>query len=360
MTDWKQLPAQLLSPWIYGPAAVAGWLIFGLVLKRLVLGRMKAFAKRTPLRLDDFLVDSLNTPLGVVILAVALMLSAKLLPVSEELAKTLALSFQVLLVLAMMLFAERLLSGFLIAYSNKIQVALSPTVLKGLIRGAIFGLGALVLLDMIGVSITPLLASLGIGSLSVGLALQETLTNFFSGVHVSLDRPIAVGDFVRLESGEEGYVTEIGWRSTRIRTLPNNMIVVPNQKLTSSIITNYYLPDREVAVLVEASVHYASDLAKVERVTIEVGRHIMKTVQGGVANFEPFIRFHTFDSSSINFTVILRAREFADQYLIKHEFIKALQKRYGEEEIVIPYPLRTLDIPPETVQALKQVAGLRS
>ena len=122
------------------------------------------------------------------------------------------------------------------------------------------------------------------------------------------DRPIRVGEFIRLESGKQGYVTEIGWRATKIRMLPNNTVIIPNYKISESIITNYYQPTQEMAVLVQVGVHYNSDLEHVERVTCEVGKEIQQTVPGGHTDFDPFIRYHTFDNSSINFTVILRVR----------------------------------------------------
>jgi small-conductance mechanosensitive channel len=81
----------------------------------------------------------------------------------------------------------------------------------------------------------------------------------------------------------------------------------------------------------------------VEKVTIDVAKETLEQVPGGIKDFQPFIRFHTFDASSINFTVILRAREFVDNYLIKHEFIKRLQRRYAREGIVIPYPIRAVN-----------------
>jgi small-conductance mechanosensitive channel len=203
-------------------------------------------------------------------------------------------------------------------------------------------IGGMLVLDNLGVSLTPLLTTLGIGSLAVAIALQDTLGNAFAGLHIKADRPIEVGQFIRLEGGDEGFVERIGWRSTRIRMLPNKSAVVPNSKLVQSTIINYDLPDPELAVLVQVGVHYDSDLNRVERVTCEVGRQIMRSVQGSVAEFEPFIRYHTFNQSSIDFTVILRAQTFVDNYLIKHEFIKALQKRYREEGIVIPFPIRTV------------------
>lgn len=263
---------------------------------------------------------------------------------------------KILVILAVLVFVHRLALALLTRYAPRVEfLRTAGGVLKGLIRGFVIGIGLLVLLDTVGISITPILASLGIGSLAVALALQETLANFFAGLHVLADHPIRMGDFIKLESGEEGYVTQIGWRSTRIRMLPNNTVVVPNNKIISSTITNYYLPEPELAVLVPVGVHYDSDLAQVERVTIEVARQIQKTIQGAVATFEPFIRYHTFADSSINFTVILRAREFVDQYLITHEFIKALHARYQQEGIVIPFPLRTLDVSPEAVKALREV-----
>lgn len=217
----------------------------------------------------------------------------------------------------------------------------------------LFAIGVMLILDNLGVSLTPLLTTLGIGSLAVAIALQDTLGNAFAGLHIKADRPIENGQFIRLDSGDEGYVEWIGWRSTRIRMLPNKTAVVPNSKLVQSTIINYDLPDLEVAVLVQVGVHYDSDLKKVERVTNEVAKEIMGTVTGAVPGFEPFIRYHTFNQSSIDFTVILRAQRFVDNYLIKHEFIKALQKRYREEEIVIPFPIRTLELKVDSENAAR-------
>jgi small-conductance mechanosensitive channel len=203
-------------------------------------------------------------------------------------------------------------------------------------------LGFLVILNGLGLSITPMLTALGVGGLAVALALQEPLANFFAGLFITLAGQIRVGDYVKLDSGQEGYVVDFSWRSTRLRMLANNLVLVPNSKLAQAIVVNHHLPSQELAVLVEVGVDYSSDLRHVERVVIEVGRSVMLEVTGGVTEFEPFIRYHTFGDSSINFTVILRAREFVDQYLIKHEFITRLHARFDQEGIVIPFPIRTI------------------
>jgi len=228
-------------------------------------------------------------------------------------------------------------------YSKKVDsVASSAGVIKTLYRVVVLVFIFLIVLDPLKITITPFIASLGIGGLVVALALQDTLANFFSGIYILFDKPIRIGDYVKLDSGQGGYVSQIGWRNTRVRMLPNNILIVPNTKLVSSQIINFYLPETEMAVLVEVGVSYQSDLEKVERVTIEVGKKVLQGVPGGAKDFEPFIRYHTFSDSSINFTVILRVKEYVDQYLIKHEFIKQLHQRYQTEGIEIPFPIRTL------------------
>jgi small-conductance mechanosensitive channel len=208
--------------------------------------------------------------------------------------------------------------------------------------GLIAVLGLLVILNALGVSITPMLTALGVGGLAVALALQEPLANFFAGLFITLAGQIRVGDYVKLDSGQEGYVVDFSWRSTRLRMLANSLIVVPNAKLAQAIVVNHHLPSRDLAVLIDVGVDYASDLRHVERVVVEVGGDVMREVTGAVPEFEPFIRYHTFGESSVDFTVILRAREFVDQYLIKHEFVKRLHARFNAEGIVIPFPIRTI------------------
>jgi small-conductance mechanosensitive channel len=229
------------------------------------------------------------------------------------------------------------------SYGTVIAPALPVSSLtRNIAWAAIVVLGLLVILNGLGLSITPMLTALGIGGLAVALALQEPLANFFAGVFITLAGQIRLGDYVKLDSGEEGYVADFSWRSTRLRMLANNLVVVPNAKLAQAIVVNHHLPSQDLAVLVEVGVDYASDLAHVEHVVIDVGREVMTQVPGGVPEFQPFIRYHTFGDSSIDFTVILRAREFVDQYLIKHEFIKRLHVRFEREGVTIPFPIRTL------------------
>ncbi|MCX8035098.1 MAG: mechanosensitive ion channel family protein [Candidatus Dojkabacteria bacterium] len=195
------------------------------------------------------------------------------------------------------------------------------------------------------IDLTPFLATIGVGGLIAGFALQPTLVNFFAGFNLLSDKPIQIGDFVELpDINLMGIIEDIGWRSTRIRTLPNQIIVIPNSKLIDSIIVNDSKPDPEVAVLVQMGVAYNADLYYVEKVVLEVASQVMKSIPEGVDTFEPLVRFHTFGESNINFTVVLRARQYTDRFVLMHEFIKAIKKRFDEEGIEISIPARKLYI----------------
>jgi small-conductance mechanosensitive channel len=235
--------------------------------------------------------------------------------------------------------ASRLTGTYGLGFAGGMAVT---SLMRTVVWNLVLVLGLLIVLNGLGISIAPMLTALGIGGLAVALALQEPLANLFAGLFITLAGQIRIGDYVRTSDGVEGYVVDFSWRATRIRMLANNLVLVPNAKLAQSIVTNFHLPAQDLAVLVDVGVDYGSDLQRVERVTIEVAREVMAEVTGGVPDFQPFIRFNTFADSSVNFTVILRGREFVDQFLIKHEFIKRLHARYEREGIVIPFPQRTL------------------
>jgi len=331
---------------IFIPVVFLVWVTVLLVLKRILFGTIKRLSQMTKTHLDDIFVKAADFPIMLLVLASGGAIVERMLPsaLNTELTSYFLIGFKAATILAIILFVDRFLNGLIQEYATKIDfLKTSGGVARGFIRVIVLSLGILILLDSFGVSITPIIASLGIGSLAVALALQPTLENFFSGMQIIIDKPFQVGHFIKLESGEEGYVHKIGWRSTWIRLLANNIIVMPNKSLVNAKILNYYYPGQEMSTLIQVGVHYESDLEHVERVTIEVAKETLKQVKGGVDDFDAFIRYHTFADFSINFTVILRVHEFVDNYLVKHEFVKNLHKRYAQEGIVIPYPIRAIN-----------------
>lgn len=334
-----------VEEWVTALAIAAGGVLVALVL-RLVLGRVtrrSTSSGSTGVDVAGFLLRGLVPP-GVVIVAfwvalAQLPLRARPRSVTDHVLVAAAILVITLVLARLAVVATRSFA------TRRAGVAPSTAIFANVVRIAVLAVGLLVLLETLGVSIAPLLTALGVGGLAVALALQDTLTNLFAGIHILASKKIEPGNYVRLASGEEGYVVDVNWRSTTIRALPNNMVVVPNSQLASGILTNFHQPEQEMSVLVQVGVSYDSDLEKVERVTIEVGREVMHEVEGAIRTHEPTIRYHTFDQSSIDFSVILRAREYTDQYLITHEFIKRLQPRYRAEGIEIPFPIRTIVLP---------------
>ena len=318
--------------------------LFGLILRRIFFSYIDKIAQKTSSQLDDILISAIRFPslLWFLMLAVYFGIDVSALP--DAAVVKIGRSLGALGIFSVTWALANIVSNVIKAYSAKIAAALPATSLtRNIARILVMVVGVLVMLNYLGISIAPILATLGVGGLAVALALQDTLANLFSGFHVMASDQVRVGDYIKLESGEEGYVTDINWRNTKIRMLPNNVVIVPNSKLSQAIVTNYYLPDKEMALVIQVGVHYGSDLDRVERVTCETAREVIKITPGAVSSFEPFIRYHTFNQSSIDFSVILRIKEFADQHLVKHQFIKALHARYAKEGIVIPYPIRAIN-----------------
>jgi small-conductance mechanosensitive channel len=334
-----------LRIWITPAACAAGGLLIGWLCDRIVLARLAKLAQRTSWGGDDIVIAALRgvATLWFFLAGVAVGTSFVVLKPSVEtmLHKGLAVAF----ILSLTVVLANMTAGIVTHYASRAAGVLPTTsILRNITKLVIFVLGGLVLLDKLGIAIAPILTALGVGGLAVALALKDTLSNLFAGIQIIASGQVRVGDYVKLESGQAGYITDIKWRNTTIRELPGNVIVVPNARLSETILTNYYQPARDLAVLVEVGVAYDSDLEKVERVTVEVGREVMKGVSGGMPEFDPFIRYHTFADSSINFSVILRGQEFTDRFLITHEFVKRLRKRYRQERIEIPFPIRTVEL----------------
>lgn len=308
----------------------------------ILINSLHRFAKKTKTDIDDFIIHVITKPFYAAVILVGFHLGLKTLTVCSAYVQLINNIFFIAYVfLVASIFASifsELISRW---FKKRKKYAKTPWLFNKVVSIIVYIIGILVILNYFNIQITPVVATLGIGGIAVGLALQNTLTNFFAGLHIISERPVDVGDFIEV-NGLKGYVEDVGWRSTRIRTLPNTIIWVPNSKLAESTIINNSHPVNEMSVVLQCGVAYDSDLKKVEKVTVDVAKKIQKTVQGAVNDFEPFIRYHTFGDSNINFSIILRVETFVDRYLVSHEFIKALKERYDKEKIEISWPVRKI------------------
>jgi small-conductance mechanosensitive channel len=328
------------------PAAFfAGGIFLGIVLDLVIRRRLKRRGTITTWGGDQIVLAALRTAILVWFSSAGAAAAAASLPLKPRVSDAIGTFLVTAVILFTTLAIARLASDSVKLYSLRTGGAIrSSSIFVTLVRLGIFAVGLLVLLQTLGLSITPLLGALGIGGLAIALALQDTLSNLFAGLHVIASKKVRLGDFVRLDTEQEGYVVDINWRNTSIRTLTNAHIIVPNAKLASALIINFFQPDRETSVLVEISVDYDSDLDHVEDVTVDVARAVLARTPGAVAGFDPVVRFHTFGDYAIHGTVVLRAADTTERFLLTHVFIKSLHEAFRREGIEVPYPVSTIHL----------------
>ncbi len=332
------------------PAATT---IFTLVIMLIVRGVafrvLRRGASRTKSNIDDVILQAVKSPSIYWSIAISLYVGIAVSTLPPRYVNYITKGIYVLIIISMTLVAANLSGRIFESYIGRSKVPMPTTGLTyAVLKGVILVVGFLIVLSLLGISITPLLTALGVGGLAVALALQDSLANFFAGLHILLERSVRVGDFIKLESGEQGYVKDITWRTTRVRMLGNNEVIIPNSKLSQSIVTNYYLPEKWMSLLIPVSVSYSADPEEVERILTEEAMAALGEIPGLVGAPEadnPFVRFIPgFGESSLDFTLICKVREFVDQYLVQHELRKRIFKRFNKEGIEIPFPQRTVHV----------------
>ncbi|MBF0311935.1 MAG: mechanosensitive ion channel family protein [Oligoflexia bacterium] len=300
-------------------------------------------AQKTDAEWDDELLTETRTPGRIIFIILALIIAFHLSSIEVQKFVMLQVLAKNILILSVLWLAHRFLSVFIkhSRFFNSFDGNSKTYLLTTLNVFATF-IGVLIILDAIGISITPILASLGVGSLAIALALQDTLSNFFSGVYTLIDKPVRQGDFIKIEGSVEGTVLKIGWRSTRILLTSGNEVIVPNSKLAQAIVTNYAFPCQKSTTLVAVCVAYDQDLKKIEETTLSVAMKVQKEIEGADKDFEPVIRYGQLGENGIGFNVVLQVNKINDQYLVKHEFIKRLVLKYQGEDIKFALPPRNV------------------
>lgn len=314
------------------------------IVRKVALGAVHKWAEKTALEYDDIILKSVKHPSIYLILALALYVA---LGTSDFPAAYVGYGLKaiyVIIIFSVTLAMANLASRSVQHAVEKSAISVPATgISRAIVNVTILAIGLLVILHSLGISITPLITALGVGGLALALALQDTLANLFAGMHILVERPLRVGDYIEIDSGQKGYVDDIGWRTTRIRMLGNNIVVVPNNKLSQSIITNYHMPEKRMSLLIPVGVSYDSDPERVEAVLIEEAKNAAGVVPGLLAEPAPFVRFIPgYGDSSLDFTLICQVAEYVDQYLVQHELRKRIFKRFKLEGIEIPFPIRTV------------------
>jgi small-conductance mechanosensitive channel len=314
------------------------------LVRRIFFGALHRWSRHSTTRAITALQDALRGPTHIwnFILAIHFAIQSSALPhrFTERAPEVL----QVLFIASLTLMFMRVAGDMVRNFGDQIPGAVPVTTLsQNLAQLAVLILGILVGLRVIGIEVTPILTALGVGGIAVALALQDTLSNLFAGFYITLARQIRPGDYIKLTTGEEGYVTDISWRATALRNLNNNMVIVPNAKLAQSNVTNYYLPEKRMGASVQVNVAYDSDIDQVERVLREVGMKAVAEIPGMAPEPAPEVTLDPgFGESSLGFTLGFQIAEFSKQYKVRHEIRKRILHRFREEGIAIPFPTRSV------------------
>jgi len=325
--------------------------VFAFLFHKVIYPIVIRFTNFTPTNLDVSLVRAFRRPFTVGILMgslyLALVLSFDFTPAVRHAIDRAA----GLVALALGIFAA---SGVVSALFNWYYDEIAPRtpsslddriipMLRRIAMGLVYAMGGLLVLDLLNVNISPILASLGLGGLAVALALQPTLSNLFAGTYVMTEGVVSQGDYIELESGVAGYVIDVGWRSTRLRTWTNNLVVVPNSRFAETIITNFQGPIPAVNIYLTCGVSFDSDLFLVEQVCREEMDQLLESDPRAVKDYGAYFAYESFDDSNITFYLFIQARDRIASFEVQSELIRMVHQRFQEENIVINYPMRTIN-----------------
>ena len=335
MVSWSHFETFLSAgrKWLPGPIIFIVLVVILFALRHVLLRWIARAGEHRGQWIDPFLrALSPSLTVAIVVAALALAMGFEPIPVNWRRVADAILTGGIILALIV------LVDGLLMFWMRRAAarfpvVGESYGIVVGFVRGIVFGIGALTFLESIGISVGPILATLGIGSLAIALALQETLKNTLSGLFLIVDSHVQVGDYVKLSSGQEGWLTQLGWRSSKFRMMNENIVIVPNSQLVDAIFTNLRARDGALSIELDISVAGGSDLERVERVTSEIASSVMAAVDGDHTSFAPSVYFQSLSANAIGMAVFLKILRSTDIEKTKHEFIKQLTQRFAKEDI---------------------------
>jgi len=331
-------PTQLIAPLIVFAVTFA----LGYVVRAVLLRILHAWNARAKSRPRVILSDAVRVPTFLWLLIFSVHLAIQFSDLPPKLTAWAPEFLLVLFILSLTLMCVRIAGDLVRFYGDQIPGALPvSTLTQTLAQLGVVILGFLIILNQLHVSIAPILTALGVGGLAVALALQDTLSNLFAGFYVAVAGQVRLGDYIKLDSGEEGYVTDISWRTTTIRTLGSNLIIVPNSKLAKAVVTNYHLPEKRISSAVQVNVSYDSDPDHVERVLLELVTAAAREIPGMLAEPAPSVAFDPgFGESSLGFSLNYSVSEFANQFGVRNELRRRVLRRFREERIATPLTTR--------------------
>jgi len=323
------------------------WILLAFILAEAVSVLMKRFTKearkRAKVNLDEKVVPAIRRPIMYLIVIagfyLAVMNVSALTPYKTVIMPAIAavsIAFGALLVLRV---GNALLTWYTESRAPRTEAVYTdvmPTVQK-VWKLLVIIIALVMALGQAGIEIGPLVTSLGIAGLAVALAFQDTLANFFAGLYLTTNRPIKRGQFIKLDTGQEGYVESVDWRNTKLKSAGGQVIIVPNVKASQAVITNYHEPAKKYPFLVSFLIRPDTDLEKVESIAMDVAKKAVKATPGADNDYPPLFRVSEVNEYGVKVSVIVQVNEYSDQFLLKHELLKEMLKKFRKEGIELTF-----------------------
>ncbi len=326
-------------------AVFAGSAVAGHLVDWIVRDVLKKAAAKTHTKWDDILLAVIDKPIIIIAYAGGAWLGLYTLGLTpENLGPLFPLYKAVIVVIAA--YALVVTSNkFFTLYEREIMKKTASTfddliipLASKLIPTLIIISALLILLQIFGVNVTPFLAGAGIIGLALGLAAQAPLSNFFSGLLILTDKPFDKGD--RIEVGKDyiGDVEEIGNFTTKVRTFENNVVIIPNSKITQTEIINHQKGDQRVRVFLDVNVAYGTNAEKLKKVLIGIANSIDEISK----DQPPEVYFISYGDFSLNFKLVVWVPDTRKKFLVKDKLNTQIQKVFEKEKIHIPFPVRDI------------------
>ena len=331
--------------WTFAEAAflILGSIVAAKVVFFILDKVVMRMARKTKTEVDDQIVKAIEKPVYIAILMYGILYSLNLVLPAEYLSYTglgITVTTYIIAIWLAIKISNILIGSYLHALAKKTESDFDDELVglfKRFSKFFIFVVGAIVLLGELGVEITPLVASMGIAGLAIALALQDTLSNFFSGIYLVFDRPFKTGDVITLSTGHTGTILKVGTRSAKLRTFDNTIVTIPNAELAKSVITNLSAPDSMIRVKLPIGVAYGSSIGQVKQILEDVAREDPAVV----GDPQPAARFMKFNDFSLDFELMLWVDSLDKKLDTVHRINEKINNEFEKAGIEIPFPTRT-------------------
>ncbi len=324
---------------------LCGAIIVGKITYYVIKNFVKVFTAKTETVADDMLIEVSEHPLIFLIFIIGFYIAYKSLTLSATVELTFFNIVLVMLIINLTWFFVRLIDGvikyYLIPFAKKTETDLDDAlipIVRRLSKIVLIFIAAIIILDKFGYNVTSLVAGLGIGGLAVALAAQETLSNVFGGITIITDKPFSLNDRVRI-SGNDGFVKEIGMRSTKITTLDGSELIIPNSTIAKEVIENV-TREKERRVKLTLGIVYETDMKKLDK-SVQILKKVISE-QEGVVNKKCDVFFDEFADFSLNLVLVYWVTDIPKIFEIKSAVNFRIKEEFEKAKIEFAYPTRVI------------------